>query len=293
MDSEVGGTGGGGSGGAGGDDSGGPDDAGGRVCTEKMKFVGIHVVVDVTWKATVTHQAGSGHVHVWMKSNHNHVRNKIAGTVRQCGLAEPLVAITAIAGGGIRQPRYPGAIWEATSMPEFPTTGSVTGFDPDDAISMNPVAMAVGLKMADPLNGSLPDDAGDIGGADHDGDGKTGITAVPLSDEPYKLPPLDLLGALDPDGDRGDRLYTALRSIIALSGTRDTCDSVSGTATVTALDNRVIGCRVKDNGSCSQPQYNFVDENKVVFVPGSATFEMVRMNENATCADVRAALPEN
>jgi hypothetical protein len=79
--------------------------------------------------------------------------------------------------------------------------------------------------------------------------------------------------------------------MIQLAGTRDSCTSAKGSADVTKVDSHVVGCRIKGGGNCDATQTNFIDSNQPKFTVKSATYEMKQVPKDATCADVRAALP--
>jgi hypothetical protein len=89
-----------------------------------------------------------------------------------------------------------------------------------------------------------------------------------------------------------------LRSVVSLSGSLTSCTEVQGTATVSHLDNHVIGCHIygqpqTDAGAnhCTADQATFVDGNSPALVASSATFDSVLLGDAPTCPDVRAALP--
>jgi hypothetical protein len=100
-------------------------------------------------------------------------------------------------------------------------------------------------------------------------------------------------------GPKADKLYLATRTVIALHGKLDGCEAISGTADVPFFDNHIVGCHQVSggdaNGDCKGMDPNmgivFVDDSRTIHKPGAATFTAKRVPDNATCADVRAALP--
>ena len=102
----------------------------------------------------------------------------------------------------------------------------------------------------------------------------------------YVLPPTSLLQTA-----HADQLYIVSRTTTTLDGVRDTCDSQKGTANIAAFDNHVVGCHVQGGADCAAADYQFVDQNRTIYSVTSATFEAKVVPDNATCADVRAALP--
>jgi len=198
-------------------------------------------------------------------------------------------------GGGEMFIDIPWEAFDSPSMVPTPTTGTVSSADIGATFAMEPNVTLIGIDLPDPLNYVWPDLGSEIVAAgyptDAEGDGKPGITGVPRANAPYTLPPTDLAGALLQTG-LADRLYLVVRSVVTLNGTRESCDRVSGTAAVTAFDNHIIGCRLKDTqADCNTTQADFVDVNRTVYELHEGTYEQVTIAENATCADVLAAFP--
>jgi len=264
---------------------------GGECPAQTSSSAANHIVIAVRWPASLAIAAGEGELHVWTKADLTFAGDAITGTVRPCGSLNPALTKAAFVGGGQVQLEFPGAVWDAPSMPVFMVTGTNRGFDVGAELSVNRVASLVGLTMSDPLNGPWPANASEITAVDHDGDGQPGIRAVPRTNPPFSAPPLDLAGVLDPRGARADRVYLATRTVLALSGERESCTSARGTAQVTSVDSHIVGCRVKGGGICTAAQSDFIDASQPRLTAESATFEMVQVAKTATCADVRAALP--
>ncbi len=292
SNSGTGGThGDGASGGAGGGGEGG---AGNTECpTQASGSAANHIVITVSWPETLGLMAGEGEMHVWTKADLTFSGNDVTGKVKPCGSLIPALTKTDLAGGGQVQTVIPDEVWDAASMPVFDVKGAISGFGVGATISMDPIASLVGATLGDPANDPWPASAAQLTTVDADGDGQPGILAVPRTDDPFQAPPLDLSGALDPMGARADAVYVATRTMIALAGTRSSCTAASGTADVTHVDSHVVGCHVKDGAVCDAAQAKFVDDNQPKFTIKSATYEMVQIPATATCADVRAALPEN
>jgi hypothetical protein len=128
---------------------------------------------------------------------------------------------------------------------------------------------------------------GSIMGVDHDSDGKLGLTAIPKTTDGYDTIPVGL--AKTP---RADKLYLAIRNIMTLTATVNGCpNTYTGTANVTKFDNHVIGCHIAGGSECTTKQRDFVDENTTVYTIVSAAFKSARIDDDATCAEVRAAVP--
>jgi hypothetical protein len=281
------GGGGSGDGGSGGSGNGGdcPSQASGSAAN--------HIVITVSWPETLGLMAGEGEMHVWTKADLTFSGNDVTGKVKPCGSVIPALTKTDLAGGGQVQTVIPDEVWDTATMPVFDVKGAISGFGVGATISMDPIASLVGATLADAANDPWPASAAQLMTVDADGDGQPGIKAVPRTDDPFTAPPLDLQGALDPMGARADEVDVATRTMIALAGTRSSCTKASGTADVTHVDSHVVGCHVLNGDVCTAAQAKFVDDNQPKFTIKSATYEMVQVPADATCADVRAALPSN
>jgi hypothetical protein len=281
----------GGSGGEGGSTepvggSGGSGGAGGSGSTCPTDYtMATHIVMDVKWPKktyfgiTIV-EAGSGKVHIWTKSDFAEDGSTAEVVSRSCGSTLP--PITAL-GGEKLLPEIPNASWDEKTMPTFTGTATKTG----NKILAEPGVALVGLTMGNPT-GPWPS-VGDAlkMGVDHDNDGKKGIKAIPKSGGGYSLIPVDAGRSK-----RADRVDLAIRNLMTLSSTVEGCpETYNGTADVSLFDNHIIGCHVKDGGECNQTQRDFVDSNRTVYEVTAATFTAKRIDADATCANVRAALP--
>jgi hypothetical protein len=260
-------------------------DTGTAGCAKPNGTQAVHVKLNVSWKGTLAITAGSGVAHLWTKSVFTtDASGKITATQTACGSVIPDITTTAIAGGSKVQPEFLPAVWTSTKMPSFMTTGTSSGLNVGDTVTMNPVAVILGTTLADP-GGAWPA-ATALVGQDHDGDGHLGITSTPKNGGGYTRPPTSLAMSA-----RADLLYIASRATSGTSGKRTSCDATSGTATVTKFDNHVIGCHVAGGGECSASESKFVDDNRTVFVLGTATYESKVIPDGSSCDAVRAALP--
>ena len=255
--------------------------------------VGAHIVAQVSWPATTGINAGTGEIHIWTISDLDFDDDGNAtGTVKPCGSVIPELEASDLVGGGKILTEIPDSVWDQPDIPVVAVSGSISGFDVGDTINMNPVASVVGVTLADPMNDPWPATGAELNGVDHDSSGKPGITSIPRDDAPFKRPPLDLIGALLPNGARGDTLYLGTRIVMEIQGVRDSCTSASGAAVVQKFDNHVIGCHVLDGGECTADQAAFVDSNRTVFQVSEASYSMKQVTSGASCAEVRAALPQ-
>jgi hypothetical protein len=153
---------------------------------------------------------------------------------------------------------------------------------------MEPTVALVGLTMPDPM-AAWPASYTGIMGVDAEMDGKPGITGNARKDTVYVYPPTAVgLGGSAP---AADKVYIASRTVVQLTGKTTTCEEQVGTATAKFFDNHIIGCHVFNGAECTPDQAKFIDDSRTVYVPGAGTFAAKKLADNATCADVRAALP--
>ncbi len=293
-DSGGGDSGGGNSGGSSGGDSGGGGGGGGgntEDCpTQAAGVAGNRMRIEISWPANTGLAAGSGIMNIWTLQHLDFDGTEVTGFAKSCGSIIPPFTKSAIAGGGQVQTLIPDTVWDEPSMPEFPVVGEISGFNVGATVTMTPVFSLVGLKMDNP-KGAWPSDPNVIETTDPDGDGKPGILALPRTGGGFAPPPLSLIDAITPGGKVADRLGLVTRTAFAVQGTRDTCTSAKGNVVVHNIDSHVVYCHVQGGGDCNSTQSGFIDSNQPKFSFGDSSYVMIQMPADATCADVRAALP--
>jgi hypothetical protein len=287
-----GGTGGTVVGGSGGSSGG---DANGGSCPARTAFtLGVHIVMDATWAATTATQMGTGKIHLWNRAKFDATGTMLKGETANCGTVLPEFALNAlgsfIARGSKVSISVPDSVWDAPTIPKFPNGGMLSGWDPGSTLNIEHTVALVGLTMTDPMVAWPKSYTGlaMMGNVtvDADGDGKPGFTAVPKDGNGYITPPTDFLGI-----QTADKVYLASRTIVGLSGKIDSCTEQSGTAAVTFFDSHVVGCHVKGAGDCTAAQTDFVDQSRTDYKVTTGVFNSKQVKDDATCADVRAALP--
>ncbi|HKP60010.1 MAG TPA: hypothetical protein VJV78_24970 [Polyangiales bacterium] len=270
----VAGSGGGGSGGAMG---------GGNGCPTEYTMA-THIVMNVSWDGTIAIKGSVGgeKVHLWSRTKFSESGSSATLVSVSCGSVLPDIITTSLGDGGKRVlPEIPNASWDNPAMPTFPGTATKSG----NTWNINAGTALLGLSLS-PVTAAWPA-ASAITSVDHDGDGKKGITAIPKTGGNYNMPPTSISKT-----NRADKLYLAIRNVMTMSATVTGCPSTySGTANVTKFENHVIGCHVSGGGECSGTEADFVDSNRTVFTVESATFSTKLVDDDTTCAEVRAALP--
>jgi hypothetical protein len=283
-------------GGRGPDTGGSPGDAGaapGACPAQTSLTLAVHIVMNATWPSSLSNAGGTDKIHVWNLTKVGVNGNELSGNeTRSCGTVLPPFSLSGAArlvtGGEKVHVEIPFSVWEAPTIPRLSTRGRLGGFNPGSALTIDGTVALIGLTMADPM-APWPEAYTGIQAVDADGDGKPGFTAVPKAGGGFVQPPtgIDLLRRPPP----ADQVYIASRTIIGLDGMLTSCTEASGTARVPFFDSHVVGCHVKDGGECNAEQTDFVDQSRTVYRVTGATFTAKQMPENATCADVRAALP--
>lgn len=266
---------------------------GGTTCAPRAgETVGLHIVARVTWPQTIL-AAGEGTLHIWSRAATTYSGNDLTATVKACGAIVPPLTLLAQYGGYKIQPLFPDAMWDSSGMPSFTVAGTHGGFDGGKAVKLDKAAVLIGATMADPANGVWPQNGTELTVADHDGNDKPGVSADSRVGGEFRLPPADVMAlqTMGASGTFADVLYLAFRVVTAIDGTRQGCDRVTGTATLSHFDNHVVGCHASAGRECLPAEVSLLDLGRSIFQVSSATFEMVHLPDGATCADVRAALP--
>lgn len=262
--------------------------SGGDSCESRAKLtLGVHVVMNITWPDTLATTQGSGQVHIWNVSRYTVDGSDASGETGPCGSILPPLQLSAIAGGGKALIEIPDATWDLPSMPKVTAAGTVEGWTVGSKFVTTASTALVGLSMGDPA-GAWPGKGSMITTVDHDNDTKPGILGIPKSDGGFTRPPTSLLGQAGPVA---DNVYLVTRTGLALDGSWTSCTEQAGTVNVPFFDNHVVGCHVYNGGECDATQADFIDTNRTIFEVVDASYTAKVLDETATCADVRAALP--
>lgn len=307
--------------GAGGGDDGGTINGTGGPCSPQTQVTeALKLTLSVTWPGTLAVQQPSapGSLFIWLLSSYSvDSQNKLSGKVRTCGNQTPPITLTMTGAASVGAPMgataqvqitIPTSVWNAPTMPTTAVTGTLGGWNIGSSFSVDPVVTLSGLKATStwaspstmwPASVSMGSvfPMGDI--TDDDGDGKPGITATPSKAAPFYVPRTGLDPTTSPPT---DKLYVALRTALSLNGKSTSCTEGAGTATVTLLNNHVIGCHIPDadggaGTDCIDTQYDFIDSNTTAYVAMGGTYASKQLMAGTgdggapTCDDVLAALP--
>jgi hypothetical protein len=250
-----------------------------------------HYVLDVTWPGTTAGGEGTGKIDIWSRATFTVKGDDLEVGLHACGSVLPETKLTIagqLATGGQKVLiEVPNAVWDAPSIPVTMASGKQSGFSVGSDVEISYISV-LGATLADPM-AAWPESGADMTTIDLEGDSAKGYTAAPRDGGGFVLPPTAVgLGGSAPSA---DKVYLVSRQAMNLTGKRTACDAHSGTAEVTAFDNHVVGCHIKGAEDCSAGQSDFVDENRMRYMVTSATYQAKTVATDASCADVRAALP--
>jgi hypothetical protein len=252
------------------------------------------MVLEAKWDSPTQGVAkGTGQIHIWNRTKFTAAGTALTGETISCGTVLPpfkLEGLGLIAGGGKSTilVEVPFDVWDKPTMPKFVSKGTIGGWSAGSSVDIEPTVALVGVTMTDPA-GAWPKAAKDLTVTDPDGDAVNGFLAVPRSGEgDYTYPPIGISGVF---GSRADKLYLASRTVVGLKGKLDTCTEQSGTVDTKFFDSHVVNCHVENGGACTPDQIKTVDETRTQHQITSGTFKAKEVAADATCADIRAALP--
>jgi len=262
----------------------------------------LKVTVQVTWSTTEILAAGSGTVNLWALVQGTQSGASFPVTVLPCGIALPDFNGPSIVGSPTFGVTFPDSLFDGTFLTATSSSLTLSSSSPGASFSSPAEANLIGIAFTNPVEddvtGAWPSLATAQGESlDTDMDTNPGVTADSKVGQrteddagTYSAIPV---GALGPDA---DKLYMALRSVVALGGTLTTCTTASGPATVSQINDHTVGCHLVAGGNCSTAggalsQAAFVDTNSPAFVVSSATFQAQLLAGSATCPNVRAGVP--
>lgn len=264
--------------------------AGGALCEPQARLtMGTHEILNVTWPAGAATLEGRGQVHLWGKVMFAANGNALSGSTQACGTVVPATELDPSIGGGKIMIDVPLEAWDASTMPPFPIDGTQTGWNVGSSLSYTYTA-SVGFTPVAATTEPWPASYAAITTNDFDHDMNPGVTGVPRSGGGYLLPPTSAVAAVGA-GPRADKVYLVDRNVASVMLTRTSCDEAAGTEVFMHFDNHVVGCRVSAGGDCTPSQVKFVDDNRSIYTVTSATIKATAIKSDATCADVRRALP--
>jgi hypothetical protein len=267
--------------------------------TCKAMTPGVYAVksqVDVWWQDDAMPplvDSGRSKITVYLKVDISDVcddGSSSKAVIKPCGTELP--AFSSDATCDAFQIEFPNELWDMPSMPTYTTSASVSGFNPDDILTLAPITSLLGIELMD-QEGAWPKPAetgtfacksgtGPKCFADTDGDnkpgitikmGKIGMTLSPKGCSPdllnpdgrpivFRGAPLDAINALDDNSPRAETLYIGLRTRLGGSGAIDAeCKGGVGDSVAEHLDSRVVDCVLVDGKPCTPAQSKFVDDS--------------------------------
>jgi hypothetical protein len=262
-----------------GDDTGAEAEGGG--CPSKFTTAS-YMRMPMSWPGSIGFLAAEGAMQAWARTTFTRTADGTTTESVLCGVVFPVVNTTILLGQIQLANDFPLNAFEQPTMPR--AKGRVTW--QDGTMILDVGASVLGTTLSDPNGAWPPREA--IVPADHDGDGKPGLTVIPRPDPPFGLPPGDLLMTT-----QIDTMYTASRMGFRLTGTSAGCSApAQGGLEPLAFNYTVVGCHLAGRGDCGERELNLVENQSPVFTPKSGgQWRSVPIAESASCAEVRAALP--
>lgn len=238
--------------------------------------------LELSWPETIALTAGKGTFVTWGKVTYT---KRSDGSLEieshPCGSRLPVATLSELVGGLKSVAQVPLAAFDSPSMP---TTRRTIMPRADRSLTFR-ASTPLGTMLSDP-DAEWPSPAMLVP-FDHDGDGSPGVTSLPIEGPEYgKIPTsiaqLEFL----------DRLYLAIRFRLQVSVTPACSGTAMGTIEPLSLDSTVIGCHVEDRDDCDETELRFIQDGRINYTLGkSGTWTEVEVPQDASCADVRAALP--
>lgn len=248
--------------------------------------VAIKLTMDVSWMGGIAVLEGGGQIDAWILGDLTPEGDQIRLTGTMCNLALPDFSTGLLAGNETYGTEFPASVWANPAMPTIDAFATVSSADPGATLQLERGAVVLGGMMGDALNDPWPASWSGVTAMDHDGDGLPGITAQAKLGGSYSYPRIDILNT----DARAQGLYIVSRTIMEFDGIIDDCDSAGGSAVVT-MENHAVGCATVGGGECTTAQTDTLDGNMPQFMVAGGNFDLARMADGATCADVIAALP--
>lgn len=245
--------------------------------------------VSAAWKGGTYIQSGTGNFQFWMKLTGTHVGDQIRGELTDCGRLGPALKSATV--NETYRLAYPDSLFDSTPPLLQPIPVMLSLDQNTRSLTAPPVAVLMGTSLTDPVEDTWPESASDLARVDTDKDEKPGITVNYRNDSGYDYPHA---GPVSPT--LVEKMYLASRVVFSLDGELTSCVSSSGEATVKSLDTRVFGCKLLGSGpgpgpsgECSSTEAEFLDSNVILSEALSATYELVKIDDDATCAEIRSS----
>jgi hypothetical protein len=250
----------------------------------------LKMTLQATWPSGSVIAGGSGTFQFWMKLQGTHSGSSMAATLTECGRFIPDFRASLV--NENFNYGYPNSLFDGNFLPSSSATVTLGSSSPGASFTLPPSATQMGINMADPINGSWPSLASGIAAGirvDHDRDGDPGVTAV-YSNTGGRVHPRTSSSVFG--FNRADNPYVASRVSFSLNGSLSSCTQSSGAASFSHVDTRIFACnRSGSTTGCTATEADFLDRNCLNYSLGSATYNLLKVADGASCATIRAALP--
>jgi hypothetical protein len=204
-----------------------------------------------------------------------------------CGSVQPPLFIDAV--GGVIQINFPDDLWDKPGIPDYISTGSASGFNPGDTLSIVKTTGLFGISLTDPAGAwptymqttTISCADGKMGKdcfPDIDADMNPGVTLNiqtegmapnpgydnPLGPWHYAPAPTSATDAAFAIGAKD--VYVGLRVSVGGSGKIGAdCKSGTGPGDANDIESRVFDCVMADGMKCQSSGVEFVDQNTPAF----------------------------
>ena len=249
--------------------------------------------IPVAWRFNPGISSGSGTIEQWALVNRRVLDDQtLEEVVRPCGSAIPTYRALSIYGGEQYGVGFPDALFDSGVLPTLTGTTWIGGQSPGHYYDTRPLPLTLGVDLPEASTAAWPKRVSELAPyiVDSDEDGQPGVTAVAREDGSLVLPPVNTTKSR-----RATKFHIALRNVIGARGQIVSCDRFEGSAVVAqvggkpAISSTILGCELTDSSACSRAQATLANTFQPAYQVGEDSRSvMVRVHDEATCAQVRA-----
>lgn len=249
--------------------------------------------IPVAWRFNPGISSGSGTIEQWALVERRVLDDHtLEEVVRPCGSAIPTYRALAIYGGEEYGVSFPDALFDSGVLPTLTGTTWIGGHSPGNVYDTRPLPLTLGVDLPQASTAHWPKRLAELTPhvVDSDEDGQPGVTAVARQDGSLVLPPVNTTKSR-----RATKFHIALRNVIGARGKIISCDRFEGSAVVAevagkpAISSTILGCELTDSSACSRAQATLANTFQPAYQVGpDSRSVMVRVQDGATCAEVRA-----
>ena len=261
---------------------GGSAGSGGTSCDWSGSYA-LKLSLQATWNANLTIASGNGTFTFWLGLDAVQSGATLNSTLRECGRITP--DFKALLLSETYNRGFPNSLFDGNSLPRVSASIALGGSSPGASFKLPSTAFLMGTSLSNPVSGAWPGTLS-LTSVDMDGDQRPGVTGAYATGNGYSYPHT----AADVLSLRADVPYVASRLVFSLDGSVTSCGASSGSARVTAIDDHILDCHLDLGLACALLQSQFLDTSRPVYAAVSASYALVKVTPNASCAVIRNAL---